>query len=106
VYDSTDIQLENFSISNYAYGQAEGLLIFGSKNIVSHMNIKGSGDALNLRGAVFLTKSRIIGDGDTILGVGRPSSTTVRFNRLAFHVDSQHRSEPRERLCRLHVYCA
>jgi hypothetical protein len=70
VYDSTDIQLENFSISNYAYGQAEGLLIFGSKNIVSHMNIKGSGDALNLRGAVFLTKSRIIGDGDTILGVG------------------------------------
>jgi pectinesterase len=70
VYDSSDIELENFSVSNYAYGQAEGLLIFGSKNIVSNMNIKGSGDALNLRGAVYLTGSRIIGDGDTILGVG------------------------------------
>jgi hypothetical protein len=35
------------------------------------MNIKGSGDALNLRGSVYFTESRIIGDGDTILGVGR-----------------------------------
>ena len=70
VYDSTGIVLENFSVSNYFYGQAEGLLISGSKNIVSHLNIKGSGDALNLRGSVYLTDSRIIGDGDTILGVG------------------------------------
>jgi pectinesterase len=70
VYDSTGIELINFSISNYFTGQAEGLLIFGSKNIVSHMNIKGSGDALNLRGPVYLTDSRIIGDGDSILGVG------------------------------------
>ena len=37
---------------------------------MSQMNIKGSGDALNLRGSVYLTDSRIIGDGDTILGVG------------------------------------
>ena len=43
-----DRSLIDFSVSNYAYGQAEGLLISGSKNIVSHMNIKGSGDALNL----------------------------------------------------------
>lgn len=70
VYDSNDIQLENFSVSNSAYGQAEGLLIFGERNIVSHMNIRGSGDALNLRGSTYLTESRIIGDGDTILGVG------------------------------------
>ena len=70
VYDSSDIELENFSVSNYAYGQAEGLLIFGERNIVSHMDIKGSGDAINLRGSVYLTQSRIIGDGDTILGVG------------------------------------
>ena len=69
-YDSTGIELINFSVNNYAHGQAEGLLISGSKNIVSHMNIKGSGDALNLRGSVYLTDSRIIGDGDTILGVG------------------------------------
>jgi hypothetical protein len=69
-YDSTGIELSNFSVSNFYTGQAEGLLIFGSRNIVSNMNIKGSGDALNLRGAVYLTDSRIIGDGDTILGVG------------------------------------
>ena len=70
VYDSTGIELINLSVNNYAYGQAEGLLISGSKNIVSHVNIKGSGDALNLRGPVYFTDSRIIGDGDTILGVG------------------------------------
>jgi hypothetical protein len=69
-YDSTGIEFINFSVNNYAYGQAEGLLVSGSKNIVSHVNIKGSGDALNLRGSVYLTDSRIIGDGDTILGVG------------------------------------
>jgi pectinesterase len=70
VYNSTGIELVNFSVSNYYTGQAEGLLVSGSKNIVSHVNIKGSGDALNLRGPVYLTDSRIIGDGDTILGVG------------------------------------
>jgi pectinesterase len=70
VYDSTGIELINFSLTNYYRGQAEGLLVFGSKNIVSNMNIKGSGDALNLRGSVYLTDSTIIGDGDTILGVG------------------------------------
>jgi pectinesterase len=69
-YDSTGIQFINLSLNNYAYGQAEGLLISGSKNIVSHVNIKGSGDALNLRGPVYFADSRIIGDGDTILGVG------------------------------------
>ena len=70
VYDSNGIELANFSVSNYFSGQAEGLLIFGSKNIATNLNIKGSGDALNLRGSVYLTDSRIIGDGDTILGVG------------------------------------
>jgi pectinesterase len=69
-YNSTGIHFINFSVSNYYFGQAEGLLISGSKNIVSHVTIKGSGDALNLRGSVYLTDSTIIGDGDTILGVG------------------------------------
>ena len=70
VYESKEIELENFSVSNYAYGQAEALLIYGAKNIVSRMNIHGSGDALNLRGSAYLTDSTIVGDGDTILGVG------------------------------------
>jgi pectinesterase len=70
VYDSTGITLENFSLQNTYFGQAEGLLVYGDRNIVAHMNIRGSGDALNLRGPVYLTDTTIIGDGDTILGVG------------------------------------
>jgi hypothetical protein len=69
-YDSTGIQLINLSLNNYFYGQAEGLLISGAKNFVSRVTIKGSGDALNTRGSVYFTDSTIIGDGDTILGVG------------------------------------
>ena len=69
-YDSTGIELLNFSLNNYFYGQAEALLLSGSRNLVRHMNIKGSGDALNLRGSVYFIDSSIIGDGDTILGVG------------------------------------
>jgi len=69
-YDSNGIVLENLSVSNYAYGQAEGLLLYGDKVVVKKVNIKGSGDALNLRGRIYLANSRIIGDGDTILGVG------------------------------------
>ncbi|HLW77926.1 MAG TPA: pectinesterase family protein, partial [Bryobacteraceae bacterium] len=70
VYDSTGVELINFTLNNYYKGQAEALLISGSKNIVSQMTLKGSGDALNLRGSVYLTDSLIVGDGDTILGVG------------------------------------
>jgi pectinesterase len=70
VYESSGIELINFTVNNYFFGQAEALLIYGDKNTVSHMTIKGSGDALNLRGSVYLTDSTIIGDGDTILGVG------------------------------------
>ena len=69
-YESTGIEFINFTLNNTFFGQAEALLISGSKNIVSHMTIKGSGDALNLRGSVYLVDSTIIGDGDTILGVG------------------------------------
>ena len=70
IYESSGIELINFTLNNYFFGQAEALLIYGSKNVVRHMTIKGSGDALNLRGSVYLTDSTIIGDGDTILGVG------------------------------------
>jgi pectinesterase len=69
-YNSTGIEFINFTVNNYFVGQAEALLISGSKNIVSRMTLKGSGDALNLRGSVYVTDSTIIGDGDTILGVG------------------------------------
>ncbi len=69
-YNCTGIEFTHFTITNHFFGQAEALLIFGSRNVVDHMTLKGSGDALNLRGSVYLADSLIIGDGDTILGVG------------------------------------
>lgn len=69
-YESTGIELSNFTLRNYYVGQAEALLVYGSKNVISHMNIEGSGDALNIRGSAYFTDSLITGDGDTILGVG------------------------------------
>jgi len=69
-YNSQDIIFANFSVNNYYMGQAEALLISGSRNIVSHVSINGSGDALNLRGPVYFSDCSIIGHGDTILNVG------------------------------------
>jgi hypothetical protein len=66
----TGMELLNLSVRTTAYGQAEGLLIVGGKNIVSHVNIKGSGDALQINDSVYLDESQIVGDGDTILGRG------------------------------------
>lgn len=70
VTNSTDIQLSNFTINNYYIGQAEALLMSGSKNIVDHMTLNGSGDALQLRGSTYITDTKLVGHGDTILSVG------------------------------------
>ena len=80
VYNSTDIQLSNFTINNYFIGQAEALLVSGSRNIVDHMTLNGSGDALNLRGSVYIADSKLVGHGDTILSVG-----PAFFNRTEIH---------------------
>jgi pectin methylesterase-like acyl-CoA thioesterase len=68
--NSKGIQLVNFSIRNPSNGQAEGLLMMGSQNIVSDVNIAGSGDALQLNGSTFLKDCLVDGAGDTILGRG------------------------------------
>ncbi len=70
VSDSTGIQLINFSVNNYVLGQAGALSITGDKNILSHMNIIGSGDALRTGGPLYVTDSKIVGHGDTILSEG------------------------------------
>jgi pectinesterase len=67
---SRRIHLVNFTVKTTAYGQAEGLLLNGEEIIVSHVNIIGSGDALQSNGAAYFADSRIVGDGDTILGRG------------------------------------
>lgn len=68
VYSSSDIQLSNFTISNYFIGQAEALLVRGERNIIDHMTLNGSGDALTTYGSIYMADSRLVGDGDTILG--------------------------------------
>jgi pectin methylesterase-like acyl-CoA thioesterase len=68
--NSRGLQLVNFSIRNPTNGQAEGLLLMGSQNIVSNVNIAGSGDALQLNGSTYLNDCLLEGAGDSILGRG------------------------------------
>lgn len=68
--NSSGIHLVNLTIKTTVRGQAEGLLLMGEKNILSHVTVVGSGDALQVNGPVYITDSLIIGDGDTILGRG------------------------------------
>jgi hypothetical protein len=70
IVDSTDIQLSNFTIHNDFIGQAEALLITGARNVVDHMTLLGSGDALTMHGPVYVVDSRLRGDGDTCLCYG------------------------------------
>ncbi len=44
--------------------------MMGSENIVSHVSVMGSGDALQVNGSVYVSDSRILGDGDNVLGRG------------------------------------
>ncbi len=67
---SNGIHLVNLTIKTTLRGQAEGLLLVGGENIVSNVNVEGSGDALQVNGSVYLTDSRITGDGDIVLGRG------------------------------------
>jgi len=64
------IHLVNLTIQTTLKGQAEGLLLNGEENIVSHVTIIGSGDALQTNGSAYFTNCRIVGDGDTVLGRG------------------------------------
>lgn len=70
VLDSTAVRLTGFTINNYYIGQAEALKVSGSRNIIDNMTLNGSGDALNLRGSIYIADSKLTGDGDTILGWG------------------------------------
>ncbi|KAF1957904.1 pectinesterase [Byssothecium circinans] len=66
----SDIQLADFSITNLYRGQAEALLIDGTRVTLSNMQLHGSGDALTTYGTAYITDTILIGDGDTILGYG------------------------------------
>ena len=66
----TDIQLSDFTINNYYRGQAEALLIEGTRVVLDHMTLNGSGDALTTYGTIYVTDTKLTGDGDTVLGYG------------------------------------
>lgn len=70
VDNSNDIHLVNLTLQTTLQGQAEGLLINGERNILSHVTVIGSGDALQANGRNYLVDSTVIGGGDTILGRG------------------------------------
>ncbi|KAJ4355452.1 uncharacterized protein N0V89_003468 [Didymosphaeria variabile] len=67
---AADIQLSNFSITNYFRGQAESLLLDGTRVVLDHMALNGSGDALTTYGTAYIASTTLYGDGDTILGYG------------------------------------
>jgi len=65
-----DVHIVNMTLQTTLVGQAEGLLITGDRNILSHVTVIGSGDALQANGRIYLVDSTINGGGDTILGRG------------------------------------
>ena len=65
-----DLRLENMTIQTTSYGQAEGLLLNGDRIFVKQVTIIGSGDALQTNGTAYYVDSKVIGDGDMILGRG------------------------------------
>ena len=70
VDNSNDIQILNLTLQTTAFGQAEGLLMTGRRNILSNVRVIGSGDALQVNGPAYIVDSIIEGAGDTILGRG------------------------------------
>ena len=83
---STGIHLVNLTVKTTAKGQAEGLLLAGERNIVSHVTVVGSGDALQVNGSVYLTDSLIVGDGDTILGRGPAFFNNCELNSRSVYM--------------------
>jgi hypothetical protein len=65
-----DVHIVNMTLQTTFQGQAEGLLITGDRNILSHVTVIGSGDALQANGRIYMVDSTVNGGGDTILGRG------------------------------------
>ena len=70
VDNCNDFHLVNMTLQTTASGQAEGLLIMGERNILSHVTVIGFGDALQANGRIYMVDSTVIGAGDTILSRG------------------------------------
>ncbi|KAH8900364.1 pectinesterase [Thozetella sp. PMI_491] len=64
----SDIQLSDFSITNYYRGQAEALLSDGMRIVIDNMRLNGSGDAVTTYGTLYARGTTLYGDGDSVLG--------------------------------------
>jgi len=84
VDNSNGIHIVGMTLQTTSPGQAEGLLITGDRNILSHVTIIGAGDALQANGRIYMVDSTIIGTGDTILGRGTLfcERCTIRSTRV------------------------
>lgn len=80
--NSTRVHLVNLILETTVYGQAEGLLITGSRNILSRVHVIGSGDAIQVNGPTWIADSEVTGSGDSILGRGPVffEGCTIRSN--------------------------
>ena len=67
-----DIHVVNMTLQTTASGQAEGLLITGDRNILSHVRVIGSGDALQANGRIYMADSTVVGAGDTLYAFALP----------------------------------
>lgn len=68
--NATGVHLVNLILETTVNGQAEGLLMMGSRNILSHVHVIGTGDALQVNGPTYIVDSELTGSGDSILGRG------------------------------------
>lgn len=75
-----DVQLSTFTIRNYYFGQAEALRASGQRIVIDRMTLDGSGDAVQIGGTLYFTRSRIRGDGDTLL-----TTAAAFFDRCEVH---------------------
>lgn len=65
-----DLYVTNLTAQTDYRGQAEGLLIMGSRNHLYQVRIVGDGDALQANGSLYMEDCEIDGGGDTMLGRG------------------------------------
>lgn len=65
-----DLTMKNLTIATTVTGQAEGLLVNGTRTRLEDVSVIGSGDALQANGSIYLLNCSISGHGDTVLGRG------------------------------------
>ena len=74
-----DIVLRDITFATDLTGQAEGLLLNGTRIALVRVHVVGSGDALQANGTVYMSDCEIDGGGDTILGRGSLFARNCRF---------------------------